>query len=543
MTICRKILNSIKSSLFSVYLIPLFFLFLLGIMGYHISPDYGLGWDENHYREIGMSNVKYVLDLLFPKTLSSPYFEDLSTVKHLHSVDDGYYGPFFVTLMYLFEKIRLGAEISELFQLRRIFLFSAFLIAVYTCFLFSYHLFGKKKYAYFSGLILLTTPVIFSNAFYNVGDISLLIMYSYSLYAMLRFYKTPDLSRLIIMALVASFSLNTRILALPIWLCCLFILLIKLCIKEISFKKFICFFISFNFIFLITWYVFFPYAWAYPFNLLTDWRIHFKNKMTVLDTFIFGDIYAHTNRPWYYSLVYFCISVPFTYLFFGTLGFLKYLTDILKLMHPFQIKPLLQDRKLFFLGICCCIFVFPILLISILPISTYNSWRHLYFIYVPWTILSVYGIKCTYDTFKQKTQKFFISSILLSSFIFYGCRMIENHPFQHLFFNSLAGTNLAQNYDMDYWAISDAKIVRDLIKSTENQITISKIHDAPFSFNILTDKEKENIIFAKRNVSDYLINIIRYKTKDYIPPPNYRLWHEYYIASEVFAKVYKKDDL
>jgi hypothetical protein len=92
----------------------------------------------------------------------------------------------------------------------------------------------------------------------------------------------------------------------------------------------------------------------------------------------------------------------------------------------------------------------------------YNSWRHLYFLYGPMIVLAVGAAKSIIDLLKGKMKAVAAGAIgvhLLAMIVI----IILSHPFQYVYYNPIAGTDPIQNYEFDYWNVSQVNLLMKLV--------------------------------------------------------------------------------
>ena len=116
--------------------------------------------------------------------------------------------------------------------------------------------------------------------------------------------------------------------------------------------------------------------------------------------------------------------------------------------------------------------------------------------------------------------------------------MYKNHPFQHLYFNLLAKKDLIDNYQVDYWGLSNLFLIRYLLKThPTNEIKVLKCVGLDISLSMLTETEKSRIRFVdKFDENTYALFTYRFGS-----PEEHTLWRS---SKQNFLTVYnlKVDD-
>ena len=102
----------------------------------------------------------------------------------------------------------------------------------------------------------------------------------------------------------------------------------------------------------------------------------------------------------------------------------------------------------------------------------YDSWRHFYFLYGILLLLAVYGLKTIIDRLRGKWKWAAVGAVgaqILAMLVM----VILSHPFQFVYYNALAGSNPGAKYDLDYWNVSQAKTLMQLIDTVDSDEQIS----------------------------------------------------------------------
>ena len=88
--------------------------------------------------------------------------------------------------------------------------------------------------------------------------------------------------------------------------------------------------------------------------------------------------------------------------------------------------------------------------------------------------------------------------------------MFKNHPNQFVYFNFLAGKNVNDKFEIDYWGTSNAHLLNYLLKiDQKEEIKIYIFSDSPYYFSLpIIDKKQRNRIkfVSDINSADYLVS-------------------------------------
>ena len=102
--------------------------------------------------------------------------------------------------------------------------------------------------------------------------------------------------------------------------------------------------------------------------------------------------------------------------------------------------------------------------------------------------------------------------------------IVTTHPYENLYFNFLAGPNLAavkQNYELDYWGLSFRSALEYIVKNNpSNHIDVMASNRAgEFAAEMLAQSDRDRIIFvATMDRAHYLITNYKYHPQGYDLP-------------------------
>jgi len=178
-----------------------------------------------------------------------------------------------------------------------------------------------------------------------------------------------------------------------------------------------------------------------------------------------GEIYRHstTGLPKQYAIVQYLITTP---LFISLLALVGAMVLVFDMFKNRKIKIFWQDsgNLLIIFGTISSLLFMIYAIFS--KMVLYNSWRHLYFCYIGILFSILYLFKrISKEDIKNKTAKFLFFSVLSLYFGFTIIGLILNHPYQYAYFNILAGQNVEEKYEIDYWCVSIANALNKLCET------------------------------------------------------------------------------
>ena len=541
-------LTNLKSEKIYVFLYFLIFLFI----GLSIFDDYGISIDEDNLRVVGFLSLEQIYKFFSINNI----FEITNIIKEdslAHARDNtSTSGTFFDLPMAFIEYIFRISDSKDYFLLRHFFTFIIFFISsIY------FYLIAKEKYkSTVTGILatsfLILSPRIFGESFFNNKDIVFMSFFIMGIYYAIKFLKNKNILSLVSFALISAIIVNIRILGsiLPL-IIILFYLIIILRNNEEKLKQLSKIFLFF-FIFLTFYFILWPELWTDPINILIKTFNFMKNHFLSINIFYLGKYYFFSEIPWHYHLVNMFVSLPIVYTCFFLLGFFtvtrRLFTRLINIDENNTNKDLWRGEKEML------DYIFLILFVSVLftAIDTgkisYNGWRHLYFIYPCFILISIQGL------FVLQKNKLFKNKIkYLHYFVFLAMIptifwMYKNHPYQSLYFNFVFKNNYKNYFEVDYWGLTNKDALKIILKQKDElaSIYIVSTSDLSLSKRIIDKKERSRIkIVGKIEDAKYIINhFYNWRSKEswqnYTPPSNFKLLKEIKINNVSINSIYKR---
>lgn len=426
-----------------------FSLFLL--LGLWITPDYGMSWDEDAQVRHGIISMDYVGELLFKDYQKTLPEYTLETYK------DRTYGVLFSMTALGLEKIMALDNYRTKMLLRHYLVFILFWAACISFFKLIRFGFKDKIYAFLGVSLLLLSPRIFANAFYNTKDIVLLSMMIISTYTLVKFIGKRTWKTTLIHALACATVINTRILGILIPALTLF-LLVAWIGQQLLHKKSI--FIKNEVLKTGIWIVvtifltiaFCPYLWEAPFTRFAEIFTEMSKYPWEGTNLFMGMRFKGTEVPWYYIPGWIAVTSPLIYVALGLIAVLYFPLRIWKRLTK---KNVLWNNHFELVELIAWgLFIVPILIIILKNSVLYNGWRQVYFLY-PFLLLVILAFLKSWESAWDKNLIRFIPFAFLTVQMFIELSfIIKNHPYQMTYFSVIAGDNHSQRYEMDYWGLS-----------------------------------------------------------------------------------------
>lgn len=431
------------------------------MVGLWIAPDYGYSWDEDIQRKHGRVVWDYVhaqLDIEHERLEPDITFRDYEYRFH---------GTLF-QLSCLWVQRQLGlTDYRDITLVRHYGVFLLFFVGSIFFYWTLKFRFRRWQIALLGTAMLILSPRIFANAFFNIKDLIILPYYIIASYTLLRFLANKSWQWALWHGLACALVINARLMG--VWIPCitlgfyLFDLLrhdrALIGKKLLYFGLFVVSTISIT---ILLW----PYLWERPFQ-------NFIDAFALLSKYNWGGEMRYFNSwinaqdlPWHYALGWIHISTPLVYLLLFWMGTFQILRDFFQQILKGFYKNKSQLYDLVFLALA----LGPLLIVMVRESVLYDSWRHLFFIYPAIIAIAICAFVHLNDWLKNRNTKpliqalpaSFLSFSMLVTFVY----MLTHHPYQHTYI-TLPSDHIETRFDIDYWGVAYQTALRELIEKDD----------------------------------------------------------------------------
>jgi Dolichyl-phosphate-mannose-protein mannosyltransferase len=423
------------------------FLFLVFLaVGVSIYPDYGISSDEIGQRNFGLHSWEYMMS------------GDFSSPPSRHDWD---HGPALQIFLVAVEKLMHLEDSREIFLMRHLVNFLVFFAAVWFFYLLCKYHFGDRKMAILGALFLIVSPRIFAHSFYNPKDLPFLSFFVISMYTLVRLSEKLDCRSAVTHAIVCAFLIDIRITGVVMVAITFFSLggeWIGVRREHGASARATKVMLVYLAVLIPSIIAFWPYLWHNPLgNFIHAFRSmsHYRWRGRVL---YFGSHIKGSELPWHYIPVWLIITTPLLYVAAFFAGLSIFVAGFLKNPSGYLFGDQTHRREVVF---CLCFFL-PLAAVIALKSVLYNGWRHMFFIYPAFLLISLNGIRGVFRFIKTRPRprsqryKSVMVSIIVFSIFFVSYSMIRSHPYQNVYFNELVpkGEFLQSLFELDYWGLS-----------------------------------------------------------------------------------------
>ena len=361
-------------------------LFLLA--GLSVIDDYGVMMDEAIQRSNIASTVGYVtgkgfVGFDFPASIS---LDDL--VERIP--DLALYGSAFEAPLFLAGKI-FGIEAERGVHLSRHLLTHLFFLSGgLFAYLLAYRLSGNRIIALAALTLFLLHPRLYAHSFFNSKDIPFVVMFIISLYLAHRAFRRDALTAFALLGIAVGALVNLRIMGIALVAAILAMRTLDLATaRGIGERKRV---LATTGAFILaaglTVYALLPYLWGNPVRGALTWWATLSDHPFVQYELFRGMVYRSVDFPAEYLATWFSITSPPFALLLGAVG----IASVFARGAGSRAAVFRNTRLRFTLLLAGCVAA-PALGVILFDLSLHNGWRHMHFLWAPFSLLAALGLR------------------------------------------------------------------------------------------------------------------------------------------------------
>ena len=281
-------------------------------------------------------------------------------------------------------------------------------------------------------------------------------------------------------------------------------------------------------------YASWPFLWTSPIGHFAEAFANMSRFRWDLDVLFDGEYINATKVPWFYIPVWFAITSPLLFLVAGAAGIMIVCVRLFK--HGRFAAFETQTDLFILLG-----FLLPLVIVAVLRSVIYDSWRHLYFIYVPFVLLSAAALRQLHTKTGLKTT-FVLSSLLVAPTIIFH---VAAHPFQYVYFSPIVTSGsqeVRHRFEMDYWGVSYKQALEHVLSIDESQLIKIAAQNEPCERNVefLPAHLRERFVFVPITEAEYFFTNYRWHPHEYDDlPVKTELIKSFSVQGNAFQSVYR----
>jgi hypothetical protein len=500
----------------------LFFAAFLGL-GLSVVRDYGLYLDEltNHY--FGVHWYNYVRGIVVDH---APLASMPGQTEH-----DIIHGPVFeMALAFIEDAFPNPTEMRTILFFRHHAVWVIFYLSVLSFYFLARRLCEHRGLALLACFFLVIQPRIFAHSFYDSVDTSFLSGYIFGLFTLVRYLDRRTIGSIGLHALACALLIDVRSMGAIIPVITVAYIGLDFIFPNNSAVPLRHRLIEVGVFFPIligTVVVFWPYLWNDPLARVMDVlritpRIDWGGSVLYL-----GQIVDGGELPWHYIPLWLLITTPIAIGAFFVVGLLDLLSCAVRSPGRFYREQAPQ-------AVIAAAFLTPLMMVLLLRPVVYDSWRHFFFIYPAFALIAVMGVKkilVTIGTFLdgrwRTAVKGVIAAAVAANFVSVGWFMVENHPYQNVYFNQLAGKDMSEikrRFELDYWGLS----FREALEYVMAHDDAPKVNIFAGEYFLLTHTRQMLPSLDERRINEvgfdqakYVITIFRLRREGYPTLPEY----------------------
>jgi hypothetical protein len=407
-----------------------------------LLDDFGVSFDENSpQRELGILNYLYLTQ--GATGLFDPGFPERN------------FGPAFEIFLVAIEK-QLGlADSRAVFLVRHGVTFLFFCLGVSFFYLLCLRHFGRRPLALFACALLVTSPRIFADAFYNSKDIPALSKFVICVYTLVRLLDEWTARRAIWHALASALLIDIRIVGVFVPAMTLLLGAGDLLFAQDRGRprgRRAAVLASYGVLLTVFTVAFCPFLWRntpHHFLALFD-RIPFSRTVLYL-----GQHRPATGLPWHYLPVWIAVTTPLAYLALIGAGLLGVARSWPTTLDGLFGRPDARNRLIWALwGFG------PVASVVLTKALVYDGWRHVFFVYPGLVIIAVEGARWIARRGARPGGRGAVALAAAACLLVFAepvWFMVRHHPHENVFFNRLAGDGMRtvrDRFEVDYWGLS-----------------------------------------------------------------------------------------
>ena len=501
--------NSTRTRALRLTTAAFFLAFLL--VGLVVFKDYGISWDEIPTREFGLMNVQHTV----------PDAHTLDSLRAAKGPAYERFGPFFEILLVRAEQLLPASDPRVTFLQRHLLTFLTFFLGVVL-----FHALCRRRFggwiALLASLCVVLSPQLFAHSFYNVKDISFLTVFVGSMLTLDIFLERPSVRTMFVHGVVGAIAMGTRVLGL-------FAMMLTgaAAIVNRPTRRTLALLVGYGVVVAVLLPVVWPVLRIDAIGIVKDAVLGATTNPYTRTNLFRGQEVLASALPWDYVPTWILVTTPYLVIALFLVGTLRFLVRFAYAPRSVVEGAMLRDAIVgawFFLPVMGCVILKPIM---------YDGWRHLFFVYPALVYIAAIGmegirelaIRRSGAVRHHRTVDGVLSAAFLAALAPIVVFMVTNHPLEHLYFNRLAGRDMAevkQRYELDYWGLSYRPALEYILRTDSSASIGIKVANYPGRANalILPPRDRARLRYVKSEAeADYFITNYRFHPGPY-PFPN-----------------------
>lgn len=468
------------------------------LAGVAVHGDYGVSWDEQYDRELGQRTLGYVS----ARVRGEPVQWEVVS-KGLISES----GPLFQTFLAALEA-GLGLEdSSSALKMRHLVTFLAFWLGTASFYALLRMRFDDRGIALAGAALMALTPRLFAHSFYNPKDAVLASLFMAGVWTMLRLAKERSWTTILCHALVSAAAVGIRLVGVLLPAVTLVVVGLGFLAadrRERNLTHTLAAVGAYLLAFALLVVLFWPALWEHPVLTFLDRarglaaapQVEMQNNFSLY----MGNFVRVDQLPWHYLPVWMLLTIPLpTVLLFAT--------GIWAIGKSLFHASLLERENVQNIAFSLLLFM-PLLAVVVLRPVLYDDWRHLYFVYPAFLVIAMTGLRelCTSPALRKPAL-----ALVLVAVVHGVVTIVRYHPYQNVYFNTLAGGDVGSRYELDYWGLSYREGLEYVLRTDPKDSIRVGVSDYPGRLNaqILDPQQRQRLNFVPVEQAEWYLSTHR----------------------------------
>ena len=463
----------------------------LALIGLATFDDYGVFYDEQLNQLNAIATIEYLLG-------------DADAIPNaLPFEHNKFYGMAFEAPLLLAQRAFDLTDSRSVHLFRHLCIHLFFLSGGLFCYFLAFRLFGNRLLATFSMLLLLAHPRLRAHSFFSSIDIPFLAMFVLTLFFARRAFKSNTLSAFALLGAATGALVDLRIMGTAL-------LAAVLCMRALDFafarnrtdrKRALLTAAVFALASALTTYGLMPYLWENPVGRSIEWWATLSDHPMKAYELFMGEVYRSDYFPSGYLPGWFLITTPSFALLMGIIG----AGCVIGAAAGEQAYRNTTQRFNLMLAAC---FVLPVFAVIALDANIYAGWRHMFFLWAPFSLLAAFGLQWLLGAVGQRRLRGAVYAATGAGLGTAAVSMALLHPFQHIHFNFLVDRVTPERLNAQYeprlagdWAYPALRGLLDLRPSMT--ATVAHSQPAVRGLLMLTEAEQNRVSLIPRALAEF----------------------------------------
>ena len=491
------------------------------VAGLAVLDDYGIASDEPWQRGTGLQSIRFVLG-----------DEDALPADH-----NKFYGVAFEAPLLLVERAFGIEDDRSVYLARHLIAHLIFLAGGLFAYMLARRLFGSGLPALFALLIFLLHSRLYAQSFFNSKDIPFLVAFTAALFLSTQAFRRGGLSTFVLLGAAAGALVNIRIIGLLLFAAIPAMRALDFALASgwEERKRVLLTTGAFMLASALTVYALMPYLWGDPIGRVVEWWATLSDHPYTPYELFRGTGYWSVDFPIDYIPVWFAITSPPFALALGFAG-----TAFVLVMAAKSIRRTLRNGRLRFALLLAVCFAAPIPVVVLMDANVYQGWRHLYFLWAPFSLLAAFGLRGLANALRRApggaAAVYGAAGVGLAAT---AVSMTLLHPYQQVSFNffvdRMAPEHLRAQYRLNYWSAARPALEWVSRSKPRSPSAVFVDGDYPEATDILPEGVLERLSWSP----DLDALVIRFGSS---AQPD-RALHQAKVYGSTLATVERKEDL